>query len=68
MKIEEKIQNSHLLTDIFGYWPSFHDAEVLSLTINSKMTNNSIPSAEIIGNGKYRLKVLTRITKLAMWA
>ena len=28
--IENKIENGHLLTDIFGYWPSFHDAEVIS--------------------------------------
>jgi hypothetical protein len=25
------IQKSHKLTDIFGYWPSFHDAEVIDL-------------------------------------
>jgi hypothetical protein len=31
--IEQKIHNSHLLTDIFGYWPSFHDAEVISIEL-----------------------------------
>jgi len=31
--IEQKIQNSHLLTYIFGYWPSFHDAEVISIEL-----------------------------------
>jgi hypothetical protein len=34
MGIESKIQNSHLLTDIFGRWPSFHDAEVLSIVLD----------------------------------
>ncbi len=28
------IQNEHLLTDIFGSFPSFHDAEVLSLVLD----------------------------------
>jgi hypothetical protein len=32
--IESKIQNSCLLTDIFGRWPSFHDAEVLRITLD----------------------------------
>jgi hypothetical protein len=30
-KIESLIQGSEKLTNIFGYWPSFHDAEVLEL-------------------------------------
>lgn len=29
--IESLIQGSEKLTNIFGYWPSFHDAEVLEL-------------------------------------
>lgn len=28
------ITNSSLVTDIFGYWPSFHDAWILSLTLS----------------------------------
>jgi hypothetical protein len=31
--IEAFIQGSDKLTDIFGYWPSFHDAEVLELSL-----------------------------------
>jgi hypothetical protein len=34
MGIETKIQNSHLLTDIFGKWPSFHDSEVLRIILD----------------------------------
>lgn len=34
MEIESKIQNCHLLTDIFGRLPSFHDAEVLSINLS----------------------------------
>jgi hypothetical protein len=30
--VEEFIDSSKKLTDIFGYWPSFHDAEILELT------------------------------------
>ncbi|PYU05658.1 MAG: hypothetical protein DMG33_10305, partial [Acidobacteria bacterium] len=29
--IETLIENSRKLTEIFGYWPSFHDAEVIDL-------------------------------------
>lgn len=29
-----RIVDSHLLTDRFGSWPSFHDAEVLQLTLD----------------------------------
>jgi len=29
--IASHIKGSHKLADIFGYWPSFHDAEVLDL-------------------------------------
>ena len=29
--IQTLIEGSKKLTDIFGYWPSFHDAEVIDL-------------------------------------
>jgi len=32
----EGIGNPTLVTDIFGFWPSFHDGEILSLTLNRK--------------------------------
>lgn len=28
------INNAHALTQIFGYWPSFHDAEVLTIRLD----------------------------------
>jgi hypothetical protein len=31
--IESFIEGSKKLTDIFGYWPSFHDAEVIELAL-----------------------------------
>ena len=31
--IETFIESSNKLTDIFGYWPSFHDAEVIELNL-----------------------------------
>ena len=34
MVVESKIQNSRSLTDIFGRFPSFHDAEVLRITLD----------------------------------
>ncbi len=74
MKIEDKIQNSHLLTNIFGGWPSFHDAEVLNLTLERKSTDASIPGPELIADiyvftmtskvnneGKYVLENKTKV-------
>ncbi len=34
MDIASKIKNGNLLTDIFGQWPSFHDAEVLKVILD----------------------------------
>ena len=31
--IEPFIDGSNTLTEIFGYWPSFHDAEVIDLQL-----------------------------------
>lgn len=32
-KIEALIGGSEKLTEIFGYWPSFHDAEVIEMEL-----------------------------------
>jgi hypothetical protein len=34
MDHQAQIQNSDLLTDIFGRWPSFHDCEVLRILLD----------------------------------
>ena len=34
--IESFIQGSEKLTNIFGYWPSFHDAEVHELNFRRR--------------------------------
>jgi hypothetical protein len=34
MNVVQKIKNNNLLTEIFGYWPSFHDAEVLKIVLD----------------------------------
>jgi hypothetical protein len=31
---ELPIENQHLLTENFGHWPSFHDAEILSIVLD----------------------------------
>lgn len=33
MGIERRIANSRLVTDIFGRWPTFHDAEIVKLSL-----------------------------------
>ena len=41
------IQNAHLLTDIFGYWPTFHDAEVHSVLLEHDQEHGSVLEAKI---------------------
>lgn len=36
MDLSSHITNAHILIDIFGQWPSFHDAEVVSLQLDRK--------------------------------
>ena len=42
----ESIENHHLVTDHFGYWPDFHDAEIISVCCNRNFDTSS-PSIEI---------------------
>jgi hypothetical protein len=55
--IEARIEGSEKLTRIFGYWPSFHDAEVMELNFWRGEVN---PEA-----GLYTFPVLT--VKLHLW-
>ena len=67
MGIESNIQNGHLLTDIFGRWPSFHDAEVLRITLDRGGAQSFVPylqatihvfemTSQIDERGRYVLK------------
>lgn len=42
--IANKIEHSKLLTDVFGRWPSFHDAEVISLELFRESKGVSEPN------------------------
>ena len=33
MNVEDEIENADLLRNIFGEWPSFHDAEIVSMRL-----------------------------------
>jgi Immunity protein 50 len=55
--IESLIQGSDRLTDVFGYWPSFHDAEVLELHFCRGNVD--------LDQGRYDFPVLT--AKLHLW-
>jgi hypothetical protein len=66
-----QVQNQHLLTDIFGYWPSFHDAEILSIFLErSGKSRPSLTSrihvfemtSEIGPTGAYVLRHHTLLT------
>jgi len=65
--IADKIEHSKLLTDVFGRWPSFHDAEVVSLELFRESKGVSEPNLkskvhvfeatpEVDGQGFYILK------------
>ena len=46
MNAPEGIVNSRRLVERFGFWPSFHDAEVVSLTLDRRGENG--PTAELL--------------------
>jgi hypothetical protein len=61
------LKGAELLTGIFGYWPSFHDAEVVRLALERKEPYESGPdlaadvytfetTEEVGGDGRYLLK------------
>ena len=58
--IEKLIQGSEKLTNIFGYWPDFHDAEVIELHFSRGDVNPD--------EGRYDLPVLTISIDLKEWA
>ncbi|HEY7405663.1 MAG TPA: Imm50 family immunity protein [Candidatus Angelobacter sp.] len=73
--IERKIKKSQLLTDIFGYWPSFHDAEVNSIELQRAQDGSDHPTLrariyvfemtrEVDDRGFYVLKNHTLVTFL----
>ncbi len=79
MESLEKIKNSNLLIDVFGRFPSFHDAEVLRITLDRGDRRDFYPSLEALihvfevtrevdESGRYQLKnhvlVLFRFSKI----
>ncbi|MDQ6788168.1 MAG: immunity 50 family protein [Acidobacteriota bacterium] len=50
--MEGKIQNIELLTNIFGKFPSFHDAEVVQIILKRKENNKFCPILEVLINIK----------------
>jgi Immunity protein 50 len=45
--MEVEIWNAEALVERFGAWPSFHDAEVLGLRLDSGQRSNAVPSLEL---------------------
>src|SRR5207342_3689993 len=77
--VQEKIKNAQLLTSVFGYFPSFHDALVFRITLDRGERGDCDPSLEALihvfegtreidESGHYRLKnhvlVLFRFSKI----
>ncbi len=57
--IEKFIQGSQKLTNIFGYWPDFHDAEILELHFLRGEVNAD--------KGRFDFPVLTITIDLKRW-
>jgi hypothetical protein len=48
------IEGSQKITDIFGYWPSFHDAEIISFhlwrgDVDSNRSSYVFPGSDPLG-------------------
>ena len=68
MELYEQVIDHRLVTDWFGCWPSFHDAEILSMHLDREpLTGDVGPSLtvrfhafemtrEIDGDGRYKLE------------
>lgn len=46
--MENKIENAEMLIDVFGRFPSFHDAEVWKITLNRKVIEKPSPTLEAL--------------------
>lgn len=42
-----EIHNSEAVTSVFGYWPNFHDAEVVELSLMRAGESSAFPSARV---------------------
>jgi len=38
---QKEIENARLVTDHFGYWPTFHDSEIISITFERTLDKES---------------------------
>jgi hypothetical protein len=68
--LARRIENANALTDVFGRWPSFHDAELLWISLDRDgVTGPEITAAihvfettsEVTDDGAYRLRNHTRV-------
>jgi hypothetical protein len=66
-----EIENAHRLTDLFGHWPDFHDAEILALRLDTSADGDARlevdveiaeMSDEIDERGYYRTRQRCRAT------
>ena len=70
--MKEFVGNAAALTDIFGRWPSFHDAEVLRVVLDADGAGGRSPSVEMqvyvfemtseVVDGRYALANRTLVT------
>ncbi len=73
MSVEDYVFGADLLVERFGIWPSFHDAEVLGLHLNSGQRSDGVssltaeihvfePTAEVDNAGKFVIRNHTLAT------
>ena len=44
--VSDKVKNSRLLTNVFGRWPCFHDAEAISITLDRGAKDEFSPNLQ----------------------
>ena len=71
VRVARTIESANALTDVFGRWPSFHDGEVLSISLDRDGVSGAEitaaihvfePTSEVTDDGFYRLRNHTRVT------
>ncbi len=51
LSVEERmnaIKSANLLTDVFGHWPNFHDAEICSVRLDRNRADGTVPSVTML--------------------
>jgi hypothetical protein len=63
-KEQKEIENSNLIIDHFGYWPTFHDSEIISITFERTLDKGTSSALLRVYSFEMTDKVVNRFYKL----